>query len=242
MDYKIAILITTFLRDSLLEKAVKSVLINKPSNSIILIGDQNPNHIKELNYNYSPDCIYVPLPFDCGLSYARNELIGIANNFKCEYLVMSADSIIFNSPYDFTPYISLLESSLRVKKIGFGLKNRQPWEYNMELIEGQYFNLKKSTQYVGEYLKVDTCKNFFIATVKSFLQVPYDNDLKLCEHEDHCWRYKLEGYETLFTDKIEADYIQDRPEEYQKYRGRLYSEFKQKLLKKYGLKKWMIYK
>jgi len=65
-----------------------------------------------------------------------------------------------------------------------------------------------------------------------------------CEHEDHCYRLKLEGFKTLWTDSITATYINDKPDEYKQMRNRLYSEYKEILKKKYKfdpMGSWLMY-
>lgn len=230
----IAIIYTTFLRDKLANKTLQSIYDNWSLDyGPVLIGNQNKENNVLGSFN---------LPFDCGLSYARNWLVQKANQLGCKYCLVTADSIEFTSRYDFKPIIECMENN-NIDKIGFGLNNRVPWEYNMGLIPGKYFELtlpSRSVVYKGiEYRNVDICKNFFIAKTKILLDVPWDNDLKLSEHEDHCWRLKQTGHVTVVTNHISANYIDDKPEEYLKYRSRMYSEYRKLFLNKYNISNWV---
>jgi GT2 family glycosyltransferase len=237
----IAIIYTTFLRDSLAIGTLRSILSNWNNNYLLLIGDQN-NKKMDLTGCSTDKIIYYKLPYDCGLSYARNFLIKKAAEMNIPYILMTADSIAFTQLYDFQPIINFLESDKSIAKIGFKLDNRICWEFNLDLVPTKYFYLTSSNEYSGIYKKVDICKNFFLGKTESFINIPYDNDLKLFEHEDHCWRLKQAGYKTYYINSISANYIKNEPSlEYKTMRSRMYREFKQILLKKYNLVSWVKY-
>lgn len=247
----IAILFTTFLRNDLAIKNIQSICNNWKSEYRLFIGDQNnenqffKNILSTRWGGWGFDKFYINLPFDCGLSYSRNLLILLAAKINCKYCLITADSIKFDEQYDFTSVINFM-AKYKVNKIGFELKNRIKWELDMNLIPNKHFYFSKPTSNPIIYNNInfqpiDTCKNFFIATTESLLKVPYDNDLKLCEHEDHSWRYKQANFKTCFTNYISGTYIDEKPEEYKKYRQRIYTEFQDKLRKKYNINGWMEY-
>ena len=105
---KIAILIPTILKDDILMETLNSILDIYQKNWTILIGEQNKpeswSDEKRIfyltacafahTYNPSKDIIKIhQLPFDCGLTHARNELVKLANKLGIDYCLMSADSI-----------------------------------------------------------------------------------------------------------------------------------------------------
>lgn len=235
----IAIIYTTFLRDELMARTIQSILNYLPKDSILLVGDQNPTQEKEQKYS---NILYYKLPYDCGLSYARNYLIQKANEMEIPYILMTADSLEFTQSYDFQPIIRFLETN-NTAKVGFPIINRVHYEYNMDLIPNKFFKFTKSEKEIIfegiSFKKVDICRNFFLAKTKTFIDVPYDNELKLMEHEDHCWRLKEKGYETYFTNLISVRYIGTPTEQYKPFRNRMYHEFKKLLLKKYNIVSWV---
>jgi GT2 family glycosyltransferase len=247
---KTAIIFTTFLRNELAADTCNSILEHWIDDSVLLLGDQNRDahspHFSCLSeINWYDRVKYFHLPFDCGLSFARNYLVGEAYKLGCEYCLVTADSIAFNQKIDLKPIIRFLEKDPKRGIVGFKLNNRTAWEYNMELTS-ESFVLTKPTQVIEEegikYTKCDICKNFFLAKTKALLEVPWDSKLKLSEHEDHSWRFKQSGYERYVTDVISADYINQKPEEYSIYRNRMYSEFREMLKRKYNISKWVQYK
>jgi len=251
---KIAVIYTTFLRDDLAKKTLKSILNNWNSDYKLLIGDQSGGKsngelfryfVDYLQKNKKRKCVsYYQLPFDCGLSYARNFLVKKAQELGCGYCLVTADSIKFTKKYKFDSIIKFMELKEGIVKVGFSLKNRVPWEFNMRLLPGECFELRLSSEkflkYLGiEYQKVDICKNFFLAKTQLLLNIPWDNELSLLEHEDHCWRLKQVGYKTYVTNSINAEYIDDKPLEYKQYRNRMYLEYRKKLQQKYDIKGWV---
>ena len=250
---KIAIIYTTFLRDELELETLKSIINNWQDNYVLLIGDQG---IKEKDYKSSffsmqpefkdKEIHRYILPFDCGLSYARNCLVQKAHKMGIDYCFLTADSIKFTEKYNFKPIINFLEEKEERGLVGFELVNRQYWVYNIDLIPGQVFKLTKNNLKVVNSQKIQftSCEvitNFFLAKTKCLLENKWDDELKLAEHEDFFWRLKQTKYKVYYTDYIKAQYINQKNVEYNKYRSRLYHEFKEKLQQKYNISGWLQY-
>ena len=71
---KIAILMTTFLRNELANKTIQTILPQLSDDCILLIADQNkPEQQLTLDSNWN-HIFYCSLPYDCGLSFVRNYL------------------------------------------------------------------------------------------------------------------------------------------------------------------------
>jgi hypothetical protein len=244
----IAILITTFLRDNLLYKTLQTITDNLPENCIVLIADQGyADEEKDITIDYYKSQIPLELyklPFDSGLSAARNFLVNKANEMKIPYILMGADSIQFTQKYDFNPIIKFLEQDNKRGIVGFDLDgSKAPWEFDMELTP-KGIKLTSSSNYTEfegiKYKKVDICRNIFLAKTETMLNL-YDNELKLCEHEDSFLTYKQRGYEVYWTDTISFKRISgNTSEEYQTYRKRL-SDYQKILKQKLNISGWVIY-
>ena len=187
----IAILITTFLRDNLLYKTLQTITDNLPENCIVLIADQGyADEEKDITIDYYKSQIPLELyklPFDSGLSAARNFLVNKANEMKIPYILMGADSIQFTQKYDFNPIIKFLEQDNKRGIVGFDLDgSKAPWEFDMELTP-KGIKLTSSSNYTEfegiKYKKVDICRNIFLAKTETMLNL-YDNELKLCVQRD----------------------------------------------------------
>ncbi len=257
---KIGIIITTFMRDTLSYEAINSIIKFWNINYEIFYGNQSYQTDNERvdgfsNFNIaltdparlsSNHVNYYNLPFDCGLSYARNYLVQRAKEKHCRYCLIMADSLHINSYYDFTDIINFLESDNLNGIIGFDIKQRISWEYDLELISNQHFILKKPRREKIvfnniRFQPIDICRNFFLAKTDCLLDVPWDNELKLCEHEDFFYRLKQSKWKIYWTDKISCDYKTSKNDVYKKYRNRLYNEFNRFLKKKYALQRWVKY-
>jgi len=250
---KIGIIITTFMRDKLFFKSVQSILDNLQDNFQIIIVDQGNSSQQKFDFIttlHSPTNVnYFRVPFDCGLSYARNYGVERAKDKKCYFCLISADSIIFNNSIkNINKLFYLFEDNIKLGKIGFKLLNRIGWEGWLSIIPNKSFKIKFinknkfsiNNKLQAKVIPCNICKNFYLATVDSLLNIPYDNKLKLMEHEDHSIRYAKQ-YETLWTDLISATYIDFKPTKYKQYRQRMYREFMKILLSKYNLKQWIAY-
>jgi len=251
MKPKIAIIYSTFLRDELMYQTVQSILDNWQENYILLIGDQNPTPLKSVYFGIIADKTnqniqYWQLPFDSGLSYSRNFLVQKAKGLGCKYCILTADSIKFTKKYNFEPIINFLEEEDNRGIVGLGLDNRQCWVYNMELIPGHFFKLNKDNLKVVnsqgiQFISCEVVANFFLAKTQCLIDNPWDNNLKMAEHEDIFWRLKQTKWKVYYTDYIKALYVNNKPTKYLKFRQRMYGEFKQKLQQKYKITGWLKY-
>ena len=244
----IAILITTFLRDSLLYKTLQTIVDYYPNNCTVLIADQGYNSSdKDVQIDYYKSQIrleYYKLPFDCGLSYSRNYLISKAKALNIPYILMCADSIQFSQPYNFEPIIKTLEADAQLGIVGFDLVGSKcPWEFDMEVTPTGIKMLSSSnyTEFEGiKYKKVDICRNIFLAKTDTMLNL-YDNEMKLMEHELAFLEYKKRGYKVYWTDTISFKKVTTiTSDEYQNYRKRL-SDYRPLFEQKLGIRGWVKY-
>ncbi len=234
---KIAIIYTTFLRDELMRKTLSSILDNWQDNYVLLVGNQNKNPDDGLRWSFSKEIFNYKLPYDCGLSYARNYLVEQAHQLGIQYCLITADSIKFTKKYNFLPAIRFLKSDDSYAKIGFELINRQNFTYDLEIKDGKFL-LKETNSIIVtkemDLIPCDICCNFFISKIEALRDVKWDEKLKLCEHEDESWRLKQKGYKTFFTNYISAEYIDSKPDEYKRMRNRLYAVYSKILKHKYN--------
>jgi len=247
----VAIIYTTFLRDSLMNLTIDSIMTHWSDNYVLLVGDQGATASKSLQFgarkDFSARGEYIPLPYDCGLSEARNRLISRAWTLGCEYSLITADSIAFSYFTDVSMAMDFLEVSPRFGILGFHLEGRIPWEHRLNIKskdEDRFFEFSPAgDMYIDPdtrlpIVECDICRNFFLARTETLMVVKWDPKLKLSEHEDFFWRYKQAGYGVAWTPGVSGQYIESRPAAYLKYRKRCDREFRDMLLKKYDLTQW----
>lgn len=254
---KIGILLITFIRDDLLTGTYHSI-IKHWNDYELFIGDQSPSSEK---VTYFKKYNYIKLPFDCGLSFGRNELVKRAHETGRKYVLITSDSIQFIDKYDFSPIIDFMRYHPRVGIVGFKLKERIPWECTLDIKDGGFYfgSARKNYETINHkginFLRCDIVKNIFLAKTECLLHNKWDDDLKLAEHPSYFYNLKnnpksftkeygtdvFQPYQVYFTDHIKFNYVDYKPKEYLRYRKRMYSEFRQKAMKKYNLTKWHIY-
>jgi len=239
------------MRDELLKQTVDNVVKYLPDNSFIYVADQGlettvkSTYFKNL-FSQTGRVFYFTLPYDCGLSYARNFLVEKAKLTGMDFCFISADSLQFSSKPDFTDIISGMVEEKNAL-VGFDIEKRIPWEWNIELRPNDCFWLSKVKEEDiithGDIVikKVQMCRNFFIAKTEALYNIKWDNELKLAEHEDFFYRFKQGGYKCIWTNLIKGRYIEYKPEDYLKMRDRMYHTFQYIMLKKYNITQWMKY-
>lgn len=261
---KIAILITTVHRDNLLMDTLRSILEVYQDNWIILIGDQNPkeSYSTEKSFFYQTACAeahygandrikIVKLPFNCGLSYARNRLVEKANEMGIKYCILGADSVEFDK--SMSNIHNLIHYMRRYDIIGLDILNRVKWEAKMRLVEGSHFELdfintacKTCSSKKLVVYNCDICRNFFLAKTQSLLNNPWDEDLYMKEHEVFFYNIKKSKLKVGYTNNFKGTYVGEKSKkdgsEYSKLRNKNMAEGLKKLKEKYNIKKWVEYK
>ncbi len=253
MNNKIGIILTSIERPQALKESVESILSVWQDNWVLLIGLQdeigsesdkiidkiicdNPDkHIREYYLEY-----------DCGISVARNELIHHSYLLGCEYTLLTADTILFDtSMKDIDILLSTMELGM-YKLVGLELNNRVAWEAYLDLINYKCFELDfidSRTKLVSQIVDCDIVRNFWIAKTEYLKQVPYDEQLKACEHEDFFWRWKGQNYSVGCTNLCSGTY--KKPTNIPKYdeiRSKNFRIGQQRLKDKYSLTSWISYK
>ncbi|MDD4980676.1 MAG: hypothetical protein PHC54_05360 [Candidatus Omnitrophica bacterium] len=249
---EIAIIYTTFLRDWLAKKTIISIVKNWIPGFDLFVGDQgredSENEREFFDFFIKEAKTWKPLPFDCGVSYARNYLIQAAAGKGLHYCLLTADSIEFipETITNLDKAVHFLENNPNIGILGFDLNDRIPWEYFMDIQDNRFLLKRNDTietdPTTGLRIKhCDICRQFFLAKINTILSVKWDEALKTGEHEDFFWRYKQSGHKVCWTPDITANYIDYKPAEYLKYRNRQYNEFREMLFKKHNLNDWVQY-
>jgi len=85
-------------------------------------------------------------------------------------------------------------------------------------------------------------RNFFVAKIDVLLQTKWDENLKMGEHEDEFYRLKLQEVKCGWTDYIYIEKMNDRSEEYAKFRKLNFNDGLKKVRDKHSIKNWVTYK
>lgn len=200
MNYIIAILITTFLRDKLLYKTIQTIVDNRSTNCIILIADQGYNNSeKNITIDYLKSQIpleYYKLSFDCGLGIAKNFLVQKASEMQIPYCLIMPDSIQFTEVYNFEQLFNILDNN---NLINFGLiplKNifiaktntlLNLWDEEMKLHEYELAH----TEYLKRNYKIIYNTNYIFKKINS-----------RCSDEYYSYSKRIKEYKKLSEQKL----------------------------------------
>ena len=225
------------------------MLAHLPENATIFVADQgHTNEQKSLYYNGRSlrHLYYYTLPYNCGLSYGRNFLVSKAHELGYDFCLIASDSMIFNEKTEFIDtLIPLMEAPSSYSLIGCHLNGAQIyWVGWLTLIPGKCFELDfidRSQTSPGRLNLFDcsSCHNFFIATTKSLIDVKWDDNLKLAEHEDFFYRYTQAGYKCAWTPDVSCDYFKTRYGQHAAIRQQNWNESLPKLLGKWKINQWI---
>lgn len=259
---KIAIILTTINRDKLLLETLESVIDVWQENWKVYIVDQNEEDSEEKQLWYKlianeahkekdKKIEVLRVPYDCGISYARNAGVKKAHEDGFKYVILGADSIKFTKKMERVN--DLLHYMRRYDVIGLDINNRIKWEAKLNLIKDSHFELdfidtscKTCSSSKIVIYNCDIVRNFFLAKTESLVNSPWDEDLKMREHESAFYEFKQKGYKVGWTKWCIGEYIGEKTKkdgsEYSKLRQKNWRDSMEVLKKKYNLKKWVSYK
>jgi GT2 family glycosyltransferase len=237
----VGIIIPTFLRDDKMMECVNSILktyegINRFQPFFkIYIGDQGEqNEEKTVFYNKLKDLGHniLLLPYNSGLSYARNKLI---KKTKEPYILVIDDDYTFTEKTHLEPFFRLLLEKEDVGIVGGALADRTTVPTHI-LVDVQKNNancityiskpliyqqsLQTKIQKTFRFFQSELVPNFFMAKREVFEDIQWDKELRLAEHSDYFLRLKETKCKTLFTpDVVVEHHPENNSEIYNSYRN-----------------------
>ena len=249
---KIAIIMPTIDNDDVLMDSIESIIDNIDMNiyKIIIIDQNHPDTYstrKRIFYETAASNWHdrenqkirvIPLGYNCGSAYARNEGIKIASRERIPYILMTNDNIRFNKSMskleELTSYV------YRYDVLGLSINDYSHKVGKIDLIHNDRFHFvairtKKCTSCYKKKVifNVDIVDNFYLTRTSLYDKLRYDNSLKTYEKEDFFIRLKWNKYTVGFTKFCNGDYIVS-PESNVKKQNLI--DGKQRLKEKYNLR------
>lgn len=234
-DQEVDFLITSIDRPEKLDNLLRSIKEQNYTNKIY-IGLQSDD---ELNLD-GLNAEVVKLPYDCGLSYARNQLVALSS---APFVLILEDDFVFTSKTEPELFLRVLKQHKKVGVIGGRVLDRGipvPFEFNIKLENNEFKQVDDGDKYITldgvTYKPTDCVMNFALMSRQMLEQIKWDNDLKLREHHDFYIKIKKSSWSVLFTPdvQIEHDKRRDSPE-YNALKTR--DEYLVKMMEKNNLKK-----
>lgn len=252
----LTLIITTFERKDSLLKLLKSIRKYYPKLHII-IGDNSkiPYGDSILKTYPDLDINYLNLPFDCGVSYARNELV---RQVITPLFLLNDDDLVYDDKVDIVGAIELMnrhnidllgghfknfkksrsrwvDFKIMIKKIML-LKYKSIFEGESKNHIGEYyfkenqFRMYKYVYFFPELVKTSFTHNIFIAkTEKIKNQILWDEKMKVNEHLDFFISANTKGLNIYYTNKLGIKHYPRRNSTYASFRNRGYRDiFKRK--------------
>ncbi|MCX6785936.1 MAG: glycosyltransferase [Candidatus Komeilibacteria bacterium] len=243
-------LITTFDRYPQLEKLLFSIREFYPM-ARIFIADQSKKFYasyyralwKKLDFKNKPTAYN--LPYDCGLSYARNFLL---NKTSAPYILLLEDDFVFTDKTNINKMMTILEMNPTIGALGGEvLENGYPvrfchyWKQEGDIL----YHVDDGDQWDYcdhiKYKKTGAVMNFTLFRRQLFNDVRWDEKIKIeGEHTDFYWRLSQTYWQVAFTPESAVDHNKiGNTADYKVLRKR--NEFLKILLEKHYLTK-IIYK
>ena len=245
-------IIKTLNRKDSLEKLLFSIAKYYPEAKIVVADDG-----KKFDASYYKDLwkrlleaglhkkpVAYSLPYDSGLSFGRNFLIG---NTYSDYILMLDDDFVFTERTSIKKLKSLIDSDNNIGAVGGCMQENGidvHFEHLLEKSGNILFHRNDGDNWKDygriKYKFTDCVLNFVLFRRKVFETMSWDNDIKIQgEHTDFYLRLKDTDWKVVYCPEVKIDHCPNAgDEEYLKMRKRL--EFLKIFMKKHELKK-MIY-
>jgi len=220
-------IIISFLRPKYTIDCIKSLQKTYPEIQI-LVGEngETNNGIKGL----LPQNYYIKLPFDSGISVARNKLLSLT---KTKYILVGDNDFLYNKDSKLDEMIQFLEVNPDYDLIGGRVKEggiTRDYQGTFDIYNNYIkYNLIKEQDVTEKdeisglrYKQADIVFNFFVARVNEIKDLSWDENIKVSyEHSHFFLRAKKTGKVIAFTPdaivkhkfqqySIDKDYIKYR--------------------------------
>lgn len=240
--------ITTFERPHALKRLLFSIADNYPMANVY-VADQSKVFDRAFYKKLRSELLtaglhkrvsVTQLPYDCGLSYARNYLV---KNTPNKYKLILDDDMVFIGATEIKKFVELMDEFPRVGVVGGMVEQtgvEVHFEFDIEKRGDTLYQVKDKGQWRDhkgiKYKRTGCVLNFALMRGEMFNQIGWDNKLKVTEHMDFYYRMKQSAYQIIYTPDVIIDHppIQ-RPEGYKDMRQR--KEFFETMLKKHGVKR-----
>ena len=217
---EIAFCITTFERPQCCKNLVESIRRFYPDVNIY-VADQG-------KYTTDYEAEKIRLPYDCGLSYARNYLW---RNTSEPFKLLLDDDFIFTKQTDISKFRTLIDHCDVVCGGVIERGKMRHYEHDLRRVGSRlYYDQPKREWMEIEGIKcrqVDLALNFGLFRANTDT---WDDALKICEHTDYYLRF--EG-KLLYTPEVVVNHLRLRPPKYKRLRRR--PEFYADFMRKHGL-------
>ena len=229
----ITVAIKTFERPLCLEKCLGSIREHYPDIPI-LVADDSREPSSGLMWQYKAVNAAPSGEFDIGLSAGRNALV---QNCDTEFIFIVEDDMVFTAETDLEklvlemPEYDILGAQL-LRPDG-SLQSYEGWMTEREDGEGKLLVMYRFA--IAETAPCEIICNCFLARTQTLNDVPWDEDLKIMEHEDYFWRAKKAGVRVGFSPQVRILHERGhRPEGYGEYRNRRVNHFQAIARAKHG--------
>ena len=196
----VCILVTTFLRDNLLYRCIKSIRKYYPDITIF-IGDNGKETREKNEFCTKYNCKIFKLSFDLGVGGTRNESLKHVPE-KYKYIAIIEDDIVFTKGTKIENWLKILKEEKEVGLVGCLLKRDDQTEQHYEAntwVEGDthYIRSAEIPQWKEidgiRYTILDMILNVFLMKRETWEQVQWDPQFKTAlEHADFFMRLKYE--------------------------------------------------
>lgn len=240
--------ITTFKRPDAIKKLLSSIAEIYPMANIY-VADQNEVFDREFykklrNDLYDIGLLKRPsiehLPYDCGLSYARNHLVLTTPN---KYKLILDDDFEFTNDTDIGKMVRLLDAFPRVGIVGGKVRqlgHDLHFEFTPEIVGNTVVHKTEVQKWKKQdeikYRRTGCVLNFALMRKELFQFIQWDSALKVTEHIDFYLRMKDIPFDIFYTPDVVVEHPPaERNEDYRAMRRR--DQFIKLMFKKHGITK-----
>jgi len=244
----VAVLITTFLRDSALFNCVKSIRKFYPDIAIFVA---DTGHESEAKDKFCPEykCTLIKVAFDSGVCRARNEgFERIPDSYK--YVFVCEDDIIFTEETGLEVLREILEERPQIGIVGGSLKRVKKYEtkeqdYNATLrINNDTIYVEKVTEPAWQelrnigYFYCDIISNVFLMRHDIWREIKWDEQYKTTpEHTDYFLQLKNNtSWKVAFTDSVRMEHHDQEYKDHEYIAKRIRTDGYKLLAQKWGVK------
>ena len=231
----VGIIIINFLRPEITKKCVKSLVEHAPGIQIYL-GEQDKDSILEEWSKQYNNVKFVQLPFDCGISIARNKLVRMIREDGLKYIMWADNDFEFHKDSNIDKAKKVLQKDKSLGVVGGSLTSKGKIQHYERIfwhdrkrgilmhVPLEYTYPETQTVNGIDYFYCDLVFNFCMAKIKVFdnRKVRWVNRIKVkFEHVSFFLRLKENSnWKVAYCPSLHAIHHHERLAEYALFRNR----------------------
>lgn len=237
MSDRVTFLVKTCLRPVAVHALMRSLRAFYRTAPVVVVDDGPPCPAAVDGFGVR----YEVFPDDIGIGHCYNT--AVRRWIDTPYLVLLDDDFIFTAESQVERLVDLIELGLGDLAGGMVRQPRSrkgtPYVGWLSIRDGRLYLRRLHALIDQAPIACNILPNFWAARTADVARVPWDEDLKVCRHEDYFLLWERAGLSCIYCPQVAVDHVpptgESVPQAYRQRRNHRWQDYQQRFLAKWHL-------